>query len=81
MNAQDKLIKYMFLKIQAVPKTYLIGTHSYSLNILPGLWKTQEFQKKLQLSHSKKTKKPKQKQRPSGSLFPNLYSTLFLWIK
>lgn len=52
MNAQDKLIKYVCLNIQAALKIYLIGTHTNSLNILPGLWKTQEFQKKPQLSHS-----------------------------
>lgn len=57
MRAQDKLIKYMLLKIQAALKIHLIGTHIYSLNILPGLWKTQE-PKKPQLSHSlKKTEK------------------------
>jgi len=49
---QNKLIKYMFLKSQAALKIYLTGTQMYSLNILPGLWKTQEFKKQPQLSHN-----------------------------
>lgn len=71
MSAQHKLIKYILLKIQAALKIHLIGTHIYSLNILPGLWKTQEL-KKPQLSPSLK----KQRKRSSRSLFPSLYSTL-----
>lgn len=56
MSAQHKLIKYILLKIQAALKIHLIGTHIYSLNILPGLWKTQEL-KKPQLSPSLKKEK------------------------
>lgn len=78
MNVQDKLIEYMFSKIQAALKIYLTGTHTYSLDILPGLWKTLEFKKKPQLYHSKKKKKQPRSRDPAGLFSPAYTAFLFV---
>lgn len=69
---QNKLIKYVFLKIQVALKIYVIGTHKYSFNYPSRFVGNTGIQEETPAVPQLK----KQKQRPSRSLFPSLYSTL-----